>query len=80
MEIKILGTGCPNCTELERRVRNVLAELGIAANVEKVTDIKKILEYKILGTPGLVIEDKVVSTGKVPRPEEIKGWIRHAAG
>jgi len=79
MEIKILGTGCPNCKGLERRVRNVLAELGIAADVEKVTDIKKIMEYGILGTPGLVIDGKVVSSGKIPRLEEIKAWIQAAA-
>jgi small redox-active disulfide protein 2 len=78
MDIKILGPGCPRCGEVERRVINVLAELGIAANVEKVTDIKKIMDYKILGTPGLVIDGKVVSSGKIPRPEEIKAWIREA--
>jgi small redox-active disulfide protein 2 len=80
MEIKILGTGCPNCKELERRVRNVLAELGIAANVEKVMDIKKIVEFKVLGTPGLVIDGKVASSGRVPTPAEIEDWVRGAAG
>lgn len=76
MEIKILGTGCPNCKELERRVRNVLAELGIAASVEKIADITKIVSFGIMGTPGLVIDGRVVSAGKVPRPEEIKAWIQ----
>lgn len=80
MDIKILGMGCPKCKEVEKRVINALAELGVAANVEKVTDIKKIMDYKVLGTPGLVIEGKVVSTGKIPRPEEIKAWIQEAAG
>ncbi len=79
MDIKILGPGCPRCGEVERRVKNALADLGIAANVEKVSDIKKIMDYKILGTPGLVINDKVVSAGKIPRPEEIKAWIQEAA-
>jgi small redox-active disulfide protein 2 len=79
MEIKILGTGCPNCKELERRVRAVLAELGVAANVEKVTDIRKIMEFKILSTPGLVIDGRVASSGKIPGTEEIKAWIRAAA-
>jgi small redox-active disulfide protein 2 len=78
MDIKVLGTGCPKCKEVEKRVVNALAELGIAANVEKVTDIKKIMEYRIFGTPGLVIDGKVVSTGKIPRPEEIKAWIQDA--
>jgi small redox-active disulfide protein 2 len=80
MEIKILGTGCPNCKELEKRVINALAELGVAANVDKVTDIKKIMEFKVMGTPGLVINGRVVSSGRIPRPEEIKAWIREAAG
>lgn len=80
MDIKILGMGCPKCKEVEKRVVNALAELGIAASVEKVADITKIMEYKVLGTPGLVIEGKVVSTGKIPRPEEIKAWIQQAGG
>jgi small redox-active disulfide protein 2 len=78
MEIKILGTGCPKCKDLEKRVINILAELGVAADVEKVTDIKKIMGYKIFATPGLVINGKVVSSGKIPRPEEIKAWIQEA--
>jgi small redox-active disulfide protein 2 len=80
MEIKILGPGCPNCRTLEKTVRNALAELGIASDVEKVTDIRKIMEFKILSTPGLVIDGKVVSSGRIPRIEEIKAWIRQAAG
>lgn len=76
MEIKVLGPGCPNCGEVEKRVMNALAELNVAAAVEKITDIKTIREYKILGTPGLVIDGKVMSTGRLPRPEEILGWIR----
>jgi small redox-active disulfide protein 2 len=78
MDIKVLGTGCPKCKEVEKRVVNALAELGVAANVEKVTDIKRIMEYKIFATPGLVIDGKIVSTGRIPRPEEIKAWIQEA--
>jgi small redox-active disulfide protein 2 len=80
MEIKILGTGCPNCKELEKRVMNALAELGVASNVDKVTDVKKIAAFKVLGTPGLVINGRVMSSGRIPRPEEIRAWIREAAG
>jgi small redox-active disulfide protein 2 len=80
MKIVILGPGCPRCHEVEKRTKTALAELGVAADVEKVTDIKKIMEYKVLGTPGLVIDGKVVSTGKIPRLEEIKAWIQEAAG
>ncbi len=76
MEIKILGPGCSRCGELERRTVNVLAELNIPADVEKVTDIKKIMAYGILSTPGLVINGKVKSSGRIPRPEEIKAWVQ----
>ena len=75
MEIKILGPGCPRCHEVERRTINALAELNVAADVEKVTDIKQIMAYGILSTPGLVINGKVKSSGRIPRPEEIKTWI-----
>lgn len=78
MEIKVLGTGCPKCKELERRTINALAELGVAADVEKVTDIKRIMGYGILSTPGLVIDGKVKSSGHIPRQEEIKAWILEA--
>ena len=75
MMIKVLGTGCPKCKELENRTMNALAEINVPADVEKVTDIKKIMEYGILSTPGLVINGKVKSSGRIPRPEEIKAWI-----
>ncbi len=76
MEIKILGPGCPRCHEVERRTINALAELNVAADVEKVTDIKKIMAYGILSTPGLIINGKVKSSGRIPRPEEIKAWVQ----
>lgn len=75
MEIRILGPGCARCHELEKRVINVLAELGVAADVQKVTDIGKIMEFGILATPGLVLNGKVICSGRVPRVEEIKAWI-----
>lgn len=75
MEIRILGTSCPRCQELEKRTIDILAELSIAADLQKVTDIKKIMEYKILGTPGLVINGKVKSAGRIPSKDEIKKWI-----
>jgi small redox-active disulfide protein 2 len=80
MEIKVLGPGCPNCAEVEKRVKNALAELGIAADVEKITDIRKMMSYGILATPGLVIDGRVKSSGRIPRIEDIKLWIRDAAG
>jgi small redox-active disulfide protein 2 len=72
MEIKVLGTGCPRCKALEQATKNALAELNISANLEKVEDIIKIMEYGILHTPGLVINGKVVLSGRVPSANEIK--------
>jgi small redox-active disulfide protein 2 len=79
MKIVILGPGCPRCHEVEKRTINALAELGIAADVEKISDIQRIMEFDILSTPGLVIDGKVVSSGKIPRLEEIKAWIQKAS-
>ena len=76
MEIKVLGTGCPKCQEVEKRVKSALDDLNVAADVEKVTDITKIMTYGILATPGLVIDGKVKSSGRIPRVDEIKDWIR----
>jgi small redox-active disulfide protein 2 len=75
MEIKILGPGCPRCQEVYKRTQEVLAELNIAADLEKVTDIKKIMEYKILATPGLIVNGKVKCAGKIPAKSQIKQWI-----
>jgi len=76
MEIRILGPGCPRCFEVERRTRNALALLNIAADLEKISDIKKIAEYKIFATPGLIINGKVKCSGRIPSLEEIKKWIQ----
>ncbi len=75
MEIKILGTGCPRCKSLEKKVINTLAEMDVAASVEKVDDIMKILEYGVMSTPGLVINGKVVYSGGIPSTGKIKEFI-----
>ena len=75
MEIKVLGTGCPKCKALEKTVMNSLAELDIAADVSKVEDIRKIMEYGVMRTPALVINGKVVLSGYVPNTKEIKNLI-----
>lgn len=72
MEIKILGPGCPNCKTLEKSVINTLAEMNIEASVEKVDDIVKIMNYGIMRTPGLVIDGKVVVSGRIPSAQELK--------
>jgi len=75
MEIRILGPGCPRCQEVEKRTIDVLAEMNIAADVQKVTDLQKIMEYKIMATPGLVINGKVKCSGKIPAKSQIKQWL-----
>ncbi|MBI5474441.1 MAG: TM0996/MTH895 family glutaredoxin-like protein [Ignavibacteriae bacterium] len=79
MTIKVLGTGCLNCKTLEQRTREAIASLNIDASVEKVEDIQKIVAYGILRTPGLVIDEKVISSGSVPSVDAIKEMIlKHA--
>ncbi|SCX78295.1 thioredoxin family protein [Alkaliphilus peptidifermentans] len=72
MLIKVLGPGCKNCKTLEENTREAIKELNIQAEVEKVTDFKAIVEHGVLKTPALVVDGKVVSSGKVLKPSEIK--------
>ena len=78
MIIKILGTGCAKCTQLEKTAKEAVNELGIDAKIEEVKDIAKILEYPILTTPGLVIDEEVVCSGKIPSKDEVKKYINEA--
>ena len=75
MEIKILGTGCPKCKTLEKITRDVVNEMDIAADISKEEDIVKIMNYGIMHTPGLVINGKVILSGRVPSAKEIKEII-----
>jgi small redox-active disulfide protein 2 len=75
MEIKVLGTGCPKCKQLEKAVTAALADLELTAEVSKVEDIMKIMEYGIMHTPGLVIDGKVVLSGRLPSTGELKQLI-----
>ena len=76
MKIKVLGPGCANCQDLERRVKQALKELKIEAEVEKVTDYAEIAKY-VMMTPGVVIDEKVYHEGKpLPRLEKIKEWVQ----
>ena len=75
MEIKVLGTGCSNCKTLEKAVISVLSDLKIEANVIKEEDIQKIMAFGIMKTPGLVINGKVVLSGRVPNSKELKEII-----
>jgi len=76
MDIKVLGMGCARCRDLEQRVRKALAETGLTAEVEKVEDIQKIMTYRVMATPGLVINGTVKSAGRLPSVEDIKNWIQ----
>ena len=71
MEIKILGTGCPNCKTLEKIVRKVISENNIDAKITMVQDIMAIMSYQVMTTPALVINEKVVVKGRVPKRDEI---------
>ena len=75
MEIKILGTGCPRCKRLEQLVREVVSETGVEATVTKVADLDAIMEYPIVSTPALVIDEQVVHSGGLPRKEQFKTWL-----
>jgi small redox-active disulfide protein 2 len=78
MQIKILGPGCARCNQLEKTTREVVKELGIQAIIEEVKDINKILEYPILTTPGLVLDEELVCSGRVPNKAEVTQFIINA--
>ena len=76
--IKILGSGCRNCQNLEATARRVAEANGIDAEFEHITNREDILSYHILATPGLVINGKVVSAGRIPSDEEVAAWLKAA--
>mgnify|MGYP000956873376 FL=1 len=78
MKIEVLGSGCSRCKQLEKDVYNALAELDIAADVTKVKDIQKIMNYKVMATPALVIDGQVKVAGRVPRKEELLNYLKDA--
>jgi small redox-active disulfide protein 2 len=78
LSVKILGPGCANCKRLEEIARKAAGDAKIDAQFVKVTDYNDILAYNILSTPGLVINDKVVSSGKIPSPATVAQWMMAA--
>lgn len=76
MIVKILGTGCARCKNLEKKVREVAKNNQIDAEIQKVTEIQDIMKYHIMMTPGLVINEKVKSAGTIPSDQQILGWLK----
>ena len=76
--IKVLGSGCSNCEKLSALVKSSVTKLGVEADIAKVTDYDKIMQYHVLMTPGLVINEKLVSAGRIPSEAEISSWIMAA--
>jgi small redox-active disulfide protein 2 len=79
MNVKILGTGCANCKKLYAVVEEALVQTGIRAELTKVEDVQAIMGYGVMSTPALVIDETVVSAGKVPRVAEVSSWLATAA-
>jgi small redox-active disulfide protein 2 len=78
LNIKVLGSGCANCKRLEQIARKVVADHHLEAEFEKVTDFTEIMKWPIISTPGLVINNKVVSSGRIPAENEIADWLKEA--
>jgi small redox-active disulfide protein 2 len=78
LNIKVLGSGCPNCKKVEAIARQTVDHLGLQAEFVKVSDYNQILEYNILSTPGLVINEKVVCAGRIPTEAEVTTWLTNA--
>ena len=75
MEIKVLGTGCPNCLSLEKKVRGIVEKHSIDAEIIKVTEIMDIISYQVMSTPALVVNEVVVSKGRIPSDKELLAFF-----
>lgn len=76
MDIKVLGSGCAKCAQAEKVVREAVAEAGVNAEIEKVTDVMKIAGYGVFGTPAVVVDGDVKSVGKIPSKADVIGWLK----
>lgn len=75
LNVKVLGPGCANCKRLEERVRKVVSEQSVQAEVEKVTDYGQMMRWNLMQTPGLVVNDVLVASGRIPTEDEIARWL-----
>ena len=75
MDIKVLGPGCPKCRQTEKVVKEAVAEAGVGARIDKVTDTMEIAGYGVFGTPAVVVDGEVKSVGKIPKKEDVKSWF-----
>ena len=78
LHIKVLGPGCPNCEKVEAAAKKAVANFGAPAKIEKVTDYGEIMSYNVLATPGLVINEQLVSAGRIPGDDEVMTWVANA--
>jgi small redox-active disulfide protein 2 len=78
LTVKILGSGCENCKKVEATARKAVASMGLQAEIVKVTDWVEIKKYPILGTPGLVVNEKLVCAGRIPSEAEVTTWLANA--
>ncbi|MDP2303206.1 MAG: thioredoxin family protein [Ignavibacteria bacterium] len=76
LEIKVLGPGCANCIKLENLVREIVTENNFSANIEKITDREKFLDFGIMLTPGLIVNGKILSSGKIPTKSTLEHWLK----
>lgn len=76
MEIKVLGPGCAKCQQTEKVVKEAVTEAGVAADIEKVTDMMKIAGYGVFGTPAVVVNGEVKSVGKIPKKQDVLTWLK----
>ena len=78
LTIKVLGSGCAYCKRVEQIVHKVVEEMTLQAEIIKVTEYPEIMKYNVMSTPGLVINEKIVSTGRIPTPAEVTTWLADA--
>ncbi|MFZ5912361.1 MAG: thioredoxin family protein [Chloroflexota bacterium] len=78
LTIKVLGSGCANCKRVEQIARKVVEEMALEAEIIKITDYNDIMKYNILSTPGLVVNEKVISSGRIPTPAEVTTFVTNA--